>query len=319
MFTGVVGCRGGGCLLLRPIVSRAVRPSAISTRISAARWHCARDTSRWVTARIVRGPKAKTRTPRSRARATTAGASGASAASRSALRVPSRGRPRRGRRARRAHPAAGRWPRRRSGAAPRPGTSRRRAPGPRLRRGEELLGGEEAPGPDLCELDSRVSRRAGLVPDRVALAAYDDVVARPGQHPEGDLVCHRPGRQPQRRLLSQERRGPPLEEVYRGVFAELVFADRGGGDGGPHLWRGASDGVRAQVNGGVGVGHRRASRMRASASSRRTAGSGLSLRACVVGGPCPKGWTTGPACSARWRRDTRRDATGWERASSRRR
>ena len=51
---------------------------AAATRIAAARAHSSPVTSRWVTARTVRGPNANTSTPRSRARATTVAASGAS-------------------------------------------------------------------------------------------------------------------------------------------------------------------------------------------------------------------------------------------------
>ena len=57
------------------------RPSALCTRISAASAHCARVTSRWVRARMVRAPSALTQTPRLRAAATRAAASGAPGAS----------------------------------------------------------------------------------------------------------------------------------------------------------------------------------------------------------------------------------------------
>src|SRR5688572_13697219 len=56
--------------------------SAISARTVPACSHCAWLTSRWVTARSVRGPNANSSTPCSRARATSAAASGAPSATR---------------------------------------------------------------------------------------------------------------------------------------------------------------------------------------------------------------------------------------------
>ena len=101
--------------------------------------------------------------------------------------------------------------RRRRGCAcsrSRPASSADRCRGPRgLQRGDELVGGEHAAGADLGELHAGVGRRAaGLVPHRVALAADDHVVAGPRQHAQRDLVGHRARRQPERRLLAEQRR-----------------------------------------------------------------------------------------------------------------
>src|SRR5439155_21462785 len=72
-----------------------------------------------------------------------------------------------------------------------------------LARGKELFGSKDTSCADFGELHSRIrSRPAGLVPDRVALAAHNDVVPWPGEHAEGDLIRHRTCRQPKRRLLS---------------------------------------------------------------------------------------------------------------------
>ena len=65
----------------------------------------------------------------------------------------------------------------------------------RLERGDV----EDAARADLDQLHAGVRRRAaGLVPAGVGLAADDDLVARPRQHAQRDLVGHRPRRQPER-------------------------------------------------------------------------------------------------------------------------
>jgi hypothetical protein len=76
----------------------------------------------------------------------------------------------------------------------------------RLDRGDELRRREDAARADLGELHAGVRcRAAGLVPDRVALAADDHVVAGPRQDAQRHLVGHRAARQPERGLLAQQR------------------------------------------------------------------------------------------------------------------
>ena len=196
-------------------------------------------------------------------------------------------------RPRRARPRAARSRRPRSRAGRRRGRSRRRAPAPRRRSARPRPGGRPPrprgcacsrsrraswagtwggraaaarPGtrprvktprrPDLGELDAGVRRRAaGLVPDRVALAADDDVVAGTRQDPERDLVRHRPARQPERRLLAEERGRALLEAVHRRILAVLVVADGRGGHRRPHRGRRQRDGVGAKIDGGKGLSH----------------------------------------------------------------
>lgn len=102
---------------------------------------------------------------------------------------------------------------------------------------EELISSEDATIPELGKLDTCVCCcRTGLVPDRMALPAHDYVVARAGEDSEGDLVCHRSGRQPECLLLAQERIAALLEVVHRRVFAVFVVPNGGSGDGCAHLW-----------------------------------------------------------------------------------
>lgn len=119
---------------------------------------------------------------------------------------------------------------------------------PWLTRCQELIDGEDTLSSDLRELDSGIgSCTASFMPDRMAFAAYNDVVARLGKHPQSHLVGHRSGWQPKRGLLSKKRGDPFLEVVYCGVFGELIVANRGGGDRRPHFLSGASDSIRSQV------------------------------------------------------------------------
>ena len=119
----------------------------------------------------------------------------------------------------------------------------------RLARGEELFDRERASGSDLGELNTGVGARgARLMPYRVALATDDDVVPRPGQRAKRDLISHRSRRQPKRGFLSEQGRDLFLQQVDSGIFAVLIVADRSRGDGGAHLLRGTSDGVRTQVD-----------------------------------------------------------------------
>jgi hypothetical protein len=72
----------------------------------------------------------------------------------------------------------------------------------RLDRGDELRRREDAACADLGELHAAFAcRAAGLVPDRMALAADDHVVAGPRQDAQRHLVGHRAARQPERASL----------------------------------------------------------------------------------------------------------------------
>ncbi len=54
---------------------------------------------------------------------------------------------------------------------------------------DELVGGKETAGAYLRELDAGVGQRgAGFMPEHVALAAYQDIVAWPREQSEGGLV-----------------------------------------------------------------------------------------------------------------------------------
>jgi len=120
----------------------------------------------------------------------------------------------------------------------------------RLDRGDEFRRAEDAARADLGELHAGVGRRAaGLVPDRVALAADDDVVAGSRQHPQRHLVGHRAAGKPERGLLAEQGGDLVLQPVDRRVFAVLVVADRSGGHRGPHLGRGTGDGIGTKVDG----------------------------------------------------------------------
>ena len=105
----------------------------------------------------------------------------------------------------------------------------------RLHRRDEFGGAEDAAGADLGELHAGVGGRpAGFVPDGVAFAADDDVVARPGQHAQRNLVGHRAAGQPERRLLAEQGRDALLQRIDGRILAELVVTDGRGGDGRTH-------------------------------------------------------------------------------------
>jgi len=90
----------------------------------------------------------------------------------------------------------------------------------------ELCCSEHAARTDFGELDSRVGcPRAGLVPDRVAFAADDNVVARPRQHAQRDLIGHRSRWQPERGFLPEQFCHALLQRVRRGILAVLIVAD----------------------------------------------------------------------------------------------
>ena len=113
----------------------------------------------------------------------------------------------------------------------------------------ELVRREDAAGADLGELHTGVRRAAaGLVPDGVALAADDHVVARTGERAQRHLVGHRARRQPERRLLAEQLGDALLQRVDRRVFAELIVADVGRGHRGAHAGRGIRDGIGAEID-----------------------------------------------------------------------
>ena len=119
----------------------------------------------------------------------------------------------------------------------------------RLDRGDELRRAEDAARADLGELHAGIRRRAaGLVPDGVAFAADDDVVAGARQDAQRHLVGHRAAGQPERGFLAEQRGDVLLQPVGRRVFAVLVVADRCGGHGRAHLGRGTGHGVGAEVD-----------------------------------------------------------------------
>ena len=90
----------------------------------------------------------------------------------------------------------------------------------------EFRGGEHAARTDFGELHSRVGCRGpGFVPDRVAFATDDDVVAGPREHAQRDLVGHRSRRQPERGFLPEELRHALLQLVRRRIFAVLIVAE----------------------------------------------------------------------------------------------
>src|SRR4029453_6068981 len=103
---------------------------------------------------------------------------------------------------------------------------------------QKVLGREDSVSADLRELHARVGIASpGLVPDRVALATDDDVVSRPSQHTQRDLVRHRAAREPERGFLAKEGRDPFLEAIDGRILAELIVAYGGGRHGRSHLWR----------------------------------------------------------------------------------
>ena len=82
----------------------------------------------------------------------------------------------------------------------------------------------------------------------MGFAADDDVVARPRQHAQRDLVGHRSRRQPERRSpCPAARRRAPAARWWR-VLAVLVVADGRGGHRGAHRRGRPRHGVGAQVD-----------------------------------------------------------------------
>ena len=80
----------------------------------------------------------------------------------------------------------------------------------------------------------------------------DDLVARPGERPEGELVPHGAGGDEEPRLLAEEPGHLLLEAVHGGVLAEDVVAHLGPRHGGAHRLGRLGHGVGAEVDGGHG-------------------------------------------------------------------
>ena len=121
-----------------------------------------------------------------------------------------------------------------------------------LARGDERLRREHAARADLGELDARVRcPRARLVPDRMAFRTDDDVVARPREHAQRDLIGHRSRRQPKRGLLAQQAGYAPLQLVRGRILPVLIVAHRRDGHRLAHGGRRPGDGIRAKVDRGL--------------------------------------------------------------------
>ncbi len=89
---------------------------------------------------------------------------------------------------------------------------------------------------------------AALVVHDVAIAIADDFVALAGQRAQRDLVRHRPGRHPDRRLLAEQLGDALLQRIDGRVFAVDVVAHLSGGHRLAHARGGLRDGVASQVD-----------------------------------------------------------------------
>ena len=130
-------------------------------------------------------------------------------------------------------------------------------------RSEELVAREDAARAPISVSCTPALAAAPPVSCQPAWLSRLTMTSSPGprQHPERHLVGHRPARQPERRLLPEERGRALLEAIHGGILAVLVVADRGGRHRSAHRGRGQRDGVGAQVDEGGGcAGQGRASR-----------------------------------------------------------
>jgi hypothetical protein len=82
----------------------------------------------------------------------------------------------------------------------------------------------------------------------MALPADDHLVSRTREHLESDLVRHRPGRQPDGRLLAEERGAAVLKLVDARILVELIVADGRCSYRPPHRIGGTSHGVGTEVD-----------------------------------------------------------------------
>ena len=108
-----------------------------------------------------------------------------------------------------------------------------------LRRGEPVVGHRLG----LCTGEG--SERPGLVPPAVRILADDDLVARSGVRFERELVGHRPARNEQRRLGTDQRRDALFECLDRWVLAVDVVTDLRVGHRLAHRLRRTGHGVGA--------------------------------------------------------------------------
>src|SRR4029453_11895565 len=119
----------------------------------------------------------------------------------------------------------------------------------RIARREELLGGENAAGADLGQLDAGVRAcTARLVPYRMRLPTNDDVVPGARQYSQRHLIGHRPCGQPERGLLAQERRDAILQLVDGRILTELIVAHRSGRDRLSHRGGVTGDRIGTKIN-----------------------------------------------------------------------
>jgi len=80
-------------------------------------------------------------------------------------------------------------------------------------------------------------------------ARGDDFIAGARQHPQRDLVGHRPGRYPKRRLFAKQLRHARLKLVGGGVLAILIVPNQRGSHCRAHGVGWTSDRVGTQVDG----------------------------------------------------------------------
>jgi hypothetical protein len=114
----------------------------------------------------------------------------------------------------------------------------------RIARRSELLGGEHTIHANFRQLNTGIrTRSSGLVPYRMRFTADDDVIAGSCQRTQGDLIRHRPRRQPQRGFLAEELCDAFLQSVDRRILAELVVANGRRRNRLAHRWRGTRDRV----------------------------------------------------------------------------
>ncbi len=124
----------------------------------------------------------------------------------------------------------------------------------RLERRAEFRLGEEPSPPDRGELHAGIGAAgAGFVPDHVGFVAEHDIVARPRQDLQRDLVGHRAARHEDRGLLAEQIRDPFLQQVHRRIFAVLIVADLGFGNRAPHAGGWFRDGVGTKIDGVHGI------------------------------------------------------------------
>ncbi len=89
---------------------------------------------------------------------------------------------------------------------------------------------------------------SGFVQHQVLAGAGDDGVARPGQHPQSDLIGHGAGRHEQGRFGAGQGGKGLLQEIDCRVLAVLIVTNLRLGHGPAHLGRRTGHGVRAQVD-----------------------------------------------------------------------